>query len=82
MGPPSARWAGTQVRSQIFVAGQVDRESPDAGVAAAEWNETWRTGVEVVAMEGFTGSKTSAIAEADDEFTVFLDSFDVVCLAG
>ncbi|SDO72165.1 Transposase [Nakamurella panacisegetis] len=43
--------------------------------------ETWRTGVEVVAMDGFTGFKTAAVEELD-EVTVVMDPFHVVRLAG
>jgi transposase len=42
---------------------------------------SWREGVEVVAMDGFTGFKTAATAELPDAVTV-MDPFHVVRLAG
>jgi transposase len=42
---------------------------------------SWREGVEVVAMDGFTGFKTAAAAELPDAVTV-MDPFHVVRLAG
>jgi transposase len=48
----------------------------------SERDETWRTGVEVVAMDGFTGFKTAAVEELDDRVTVVMDPFHVVRLAG
>ena len=39
-------------------------------------------GVEVVAMDGFTGFKTAAVEELDDGVTVVMDPFHVVRLAG
>lgn len=41
----------------------------------------WREGVEVVAMDGFTGFKTAATEEVPDATTV-MDPFHVVRLAG
>jgi transposase len=41
----------------------------------------WRDGVEVVAMDGFTGFKTAATAQVPDAVTV-MDPFHVVRLAG
>ncbi len=43
--------------------------------------EAWRRGVEVVAMDGFTGFKTAATAELPDAVTV-MDPVHVVRLAG
>jgi len=43
--------------------------------------ESWRTGVEVVAMDGFTGFKTAAAEELPAAATV-MDPFHVVRLAG
>ena len=47
----------------------------------AEQDESWRDGVEVVAMDGFTGFKTAAAEELPDAVTV-MDPFHVVRLAG
>jgi transposase len=47
----------------------------------AERDEPWRDGVEVVAMDGFTGFKTAAVEELPDAVTV-MDPFHVVRLAG
>lgn len=41
----------------------------------------WRDGVEIVAMDGFTGFKTAAVEELPDAIAV-MDSFHVVRLAG
>ncbi|KZX19685.1 ISL3 family transposase [Rathayibacter tanaceti] len=43
--------------------------------------DTWRAGVEVVAMDGFTGFKTAAAEELPDAVPV-MDPFHVVRLAG
>lgn len=43
--------------------------------------KTWRDGIEVVAMDGFTGFKTAAMEELPDAVAV-LDPFHVVRLAG
>ncbi|MFZ2750874.1 MAG: ISL3 family transposase, partial [Propioniciclava sp.] len=43
--------------------------------------EQWRTGVEVVAMDGFTGFKTATTEELPDA-TAVMDPFHVVRLAG
>ena len=43
--------------------------------------EAWRTGVEVVAVDGFTGFKTAAAEELPDAVTV-MDPFHVTRLAG
>lgn len=47
----------------------------------ADRPEAWRTGVEVVAMDGFTGFKTAAAEEVPDAVAV-MDPFHVVRLAG
>src|SRR5207247_4582280 len=47
----------------------------------AERPESWRDGVEVVAMDGFTGFKTATAEELPDAVAV-MDPFHVVCLAG
>ncbi|HEX6757031.1 MAG TPA: ISL3 family transposase [Propionibacteriaceae bacterium] len=47
----------------------------------AEREQTWRDGVEVVAMDGFTGFKTAATEELPDAAAV-MDPFHVVRLAG
>ena len=47
----------------------------------AERDQAWRDGVEVVAMDGFTGFKTAAAEEVPDAVAV-MDPFHVVHLAG
>ena len=47
----------------------------------ADRPQDWRDGVEVVAMDGFTGFKTAAVEELPDVVTV-LDPFHVTRLAG
>ncbi|GGA09577.1 ISL3 family transposase [Sediminivirga luteola] len=47
----------------------------------AERPQHWRDGVEVVAMDGFTGFKTAASEELPDAVTV-MDPFHVIRLAG
>ena len=47
----------------------------------AQRPEPWREGVEVVAMDGFTGFKTAAVEELPDVVTV-MDPFHVTRLAG
>jgi transposase len=47
----------------------------------AEQPESWREGVEVVAMDGFTGFKTATAEELPDAVAV-MDPFHVVRLAG
>jgi len=47
----------------------------------AERPDSWRDGVEVVAMDGFTGFKTAALEELPDVVTV-MDPFHVTRLAG
>ena len=47
----------------------------------ADREESWRDGVEVVAMDGFTGFKTATTEELPDAVTV-MDPFHVVRLAG
>jgi transposase len=48
----------------------------------SERGQTWRTAVQVVAMDGFTGFKTAAVEELRDDITVVMDPFHVVRLAG
>ena len=48
----------------------------------SERDETWRSAVEVVAMDGFTGFKTAAVEELNDDVTVVMDPFHVVRLGG
>ena len=43
--------------------------------------QAWRDGVEVVAMDGFTGFKTATVEELPDAVAV-MDPFHVVRLAG
>ena len=47
----------------------------------ADRPQAWRDGVEVVAMDGFTGFKTATAEELPDAVTV-MDPFDVIRLAG
>ncbi|MGH2379665.1 MAG: ISL3 family transposase [Candidatus Limnocylindria bacterium] len=47
----------------------------------ADRDEAWRDGIEVVAMDGFTGFKTAAAEEVPDAVAV-MDPFHVVRLAG
>ncbi|MCM0673627.1 ISL3 family transposase [Micromonospora phytophila] len=47
----------------------------------ADRDQTWRDGVEVVAMDGFTGFKTATAEELPDAVAV-MDPFHVVRLAG
>lgn len=53
--------------------------------AFAQWlqarPEAWRAGVEVVAMDGFTGFKTATTDQLPDAVAV-MDPFHVVRLAG
>lgn len=46
-----------------------------------ERDEAWREGIEVIAMDGFTGFKTAAVEELPDVVTV-MDPFHVTRLAG
>jgi len=48
----------------------------------ADRPQAWRDGVEVVAMDGFTGFKTAAAEELPDAVAVVMDPFHVVRLAG
>ncbi|GAB3624995.1 hypothetical protein GCM10027418_30820 [Mariniluteicoccus endophyticus] len=47
----------------------------------AEREASWRAGVEIVAMDGFTGFKTAAVEEVPDVVTV-MDPCPVARLAG
>jgi transposase len=47
----------------------------------AEQSQTWRDGVQIVAMDGFTGFKTAAVENLPDAVEV-MDPFHVVQLAG
>ena len=47
----------------------------------ADRDQAWRDGIEVVAMDGFTGFKTATTEELPDAVTV-MDPFHVVRLAG
>jgi transposase len=57
------------------------RSKQALGTWLAEREESWRAGVEVVAMDGFTGFKTATTEELPDAVTV-MDPFHVVRLAG
>ena len=48
----------------------------------SERNETWRTAVDVVAMDEFTGFRTAAVEELKEDVTVVMDPFHLVPLAG
>ncbi len=47
----------------------------------AERDQTWRQGIDIVAMDGFTGFKTTTTEELPDAVAV-MDPFHVVRLAG
>ena len=47
----------------------------------AERDQTWRQGIDIVAMDGFTGFKTATTEELPDAVAV-MDPFHVVRLAG
>jgi transposase len=75
----------TPVRDGLGPARLLDMVQGRSTQAFQQWlaarPESWRQGVEVVAMDGFTGFKTAATAELPDAVTV-MDPFHVVRLAG
>ncbi len=75
----------TPIRSGTGPARLLDMVEGRSKRAFKQWlagrPEAWRTGVEVVAMDGFTGFKTAAAEELPDAVTV-MDPFHVVRLAG
>lgn len=75
----------TSVRDGTGPARLLDMVEGRSKAAFKTWlaaqTEAFRTGVEVVAMDGFTGFKTAAAEEIPDAVTV-IDPFRVVRLAG
>jgi transposase len=75
----------TAVRDRTGPARLLDmvegRSKQALGTWLAEREESWRAGVEVVAMDGFTGFKTATTEELPDAVAV-MDPFHVVRLAG
>ncbi len=75
----------TPIRSGSGPARLLDMVEGRSKQAFKQWlagrPEAWRLGVEVVAMDGFTGFKTAAVEELPDAVTV-MDPFHVVRLAG
>jgi transposase len=75
----------TPVRDGLGPARLLDMLDGRSKQAFQQWlaarPEAWRQGVEIVAMDGFTGFKTAATAELPDAVTV-MDPFHVVRLAG
>ena len=75
----------TPIRSGTGPARLLDMVEGRSKRAFKQWlagrPEAWRTGVEVVAMDAFTGFKTAAAEELPDAVTV-MDPFHVVRLAG
>ena len=75
----------TPVRDSAGPARLLDMLDGRSKQAFQQWlaarPKAWRQGVEVVAMDGFTGFKTAATAELPDAVTV-MDPFHVVRLAG
>ena len=75
----------TPVREGTGPARLLDMVEGRSKKAFTEWlterTQAWRDGVEVVAMDGFTGFKTATIEELPDAVAV-MDPFHVVRLAG
>ncbi|HMS49808.1 ISL3 family transposase [Candidatus Neomicrothrix sp.] len=75
----------TPVRDKTGPARLLDMVEGRSKKAFADWladrPKDWRDGVEVVAMDGFTGFKTATAEELPDAATV-MDPFHVVRLAG
>ena len=75
----------TAVRAGTGPARLLDMVTGRSKQALKTWlterDDAWRQGVEVVAMDGFTGFKTTAAEELPDAVAV-LDPFHVVRLAG
>ncbi len=75
----------TAVRDGTGPARLLDMVEGRSKQAFQQWlgerDQSWRDGVEVVAMDGFTGFKTAATEELPDAVTV-MDPFHVVRLGG
>jgi transposase len=75
----------TQIRSGTGPARLLDMVEGRSKQAFKTWladrPQAWRDGVEVVAMDGFTGFKTATTEELPDAVTV-MDPFHVIRLAG
>src|SRR5690625_3893170 len=75
----------TPVRDKTGPARLLDMVEGRSKKAFADWladrPQQWRDGVEVIAMDGFSGFKTAVTEELPDAVTV-MDLFHVVCLAG
>ena len=75
----------TPVRAGTGPARLLDMVEGRSKAAFKEWlaerEDAWRQGVEVVAMDGFTGFKTATTEELPDAVAV-MDPFHVVRLAG
>ena len=75
----------TDVRAGTGPARLLDMVEGRSKQAFKSWlahrDEAWRDAVDVVAMDGFTGSKTASAEELPDA-TVVMDPFHVVRLAG
>ncbi|MFC8596816.1 ISL3 family transposase [Isoptericola sp. NPDC057191] len=75
----------TPIRDGTGPAGLLDVVEGRSKQAFKQWlaarPKSWRDGVEVVAMDGFTGFKTAAAEELPDAVAV-MDPFHVVRLAG
>jgi transposase len=75
----------TAVRDRTGPARLLDMVSGRSKSAFAAWlaarPRAWRDGIEVVAMDGFTGFKTAAV-EAMPETVTVMDPFHVIRLAG
>ena len=75
----------TPVRSGTGPARLLDMVQGRSKAAFKQWladrPQSWRDGVEVVAMDGFTGFKTAAAEEVPDAVAV-MDPFHVIRLAG
>jgi transposase len=75
----------TPVREKTGPARLLDMVEGRSKAVFKDWlaarPQTWRDGVEVVAMDGFTGFKTAAAEELPDAVAV-MDPFHVVRLAG
>ncbi len=75
----------TPVRDDIGPARLLDMVEGRSKAAFKTWlaerDDVWREGIEVVAMDGFSGFKTAAAEEVPDAVAV-MDPFHVVRLAG
>jgi transposase len=71
----------TPVRDKTGPARLLDMVEGRSKKAFADWPQHWRDGVDVVAMDGFSGFKTATTEELPEAATV-MDPFHVVRLAG